>query len=106
MTRHQESLRALQHLGVDPACVSILGYPDRGLGALWGDHWLIETPFRSRYTLRCSSPYNGTLTPEAPYVGQALLADLTTLLQREKPTLCVYPHPLDAHGDHAVRRRL
>lgn len=101
-TRYLESLRALGHLGVDPACVSVLGFPDRGMAALWGDHWEIDSPFRSPFTSCTSSPYVASITPGAPYAGRALLADLLTLLNRVKPTLCIYPHPNDAHTDHSV----
>ena len=101
-TRRQESLRALAHIGVDPSNVSVLGYPDRGLAALWGEHWSREHPYRSPFTLQQASPYEGTLTPKAPYAGEALLDDLITLLKSVRPTLCVYPHPRDAHSDHSV----
>lgn len=100
--RRQESLRALGHIGLDPSCVSFLGYPDRGLGALWTEHWSRENPYRSPFTLQTASPYEGTLTPQAPYAGEALLQDLLFLLRSVRPTLCVYPHPRDAHSDHAA----
>ncbi len=35
LVRRQESLRALGHLGISPEQVTFLGYPDRGLAALW-----------------------------------------------------------------------
>lgn len=101
-TRRQESLQALDHIGVRPENVTVLGYPDRGLGALWGEHWSRDNPYRSPFTLQDSSPYPGTLTPKAPYAGEALLVDLMALLRSLRPTLVVYPHPRDAHGDHAA----
>jgi len=101
-TRRRESLRALGHIGVDPAHVTFLGYPDRGLAALWEQHWSREKPYRSPFTLQEASPYDGILTPRAPHAGEALADDLIALLRRLRPTLCVYPHPQDAHRDHAV----
>lgn len=102
LMRRRESLRALGHLGIDPDHVVFLGYPDRGLRALWGEHWRADAPYRSPFTHCCASPYEGTLTPAAPYTGEALLADLSTLLRSWRPTICVYPHPKDAHADHAA----
>lgn len=102
LVRRQESLRALGHLGISPEQVTFLGYPDRGLAALWRSHWHGGAPYRSRYTHCDASPYPGTLTPAAPYTGEALYSDLRTLLQRIQPTICLYPHPKDAHRDHAV----
>lgn len=100
--RYRESLRALEHLGVDTSCVIALGYPDRGLAALWGRHWSLAAPYRSPYTSCAASPYSESFTPGAPYAGEALLADLTAVLQKVRPTLCLYPHPHDAHTDHAA----
>lgn len=100
--RYRESVRALAYLGVDPSRVIALGYPDRGIAAMWGRHWHLEAPFRSRYTSCTASPYAESLTPGTPYAGEVFLSDLTTVLQRIKPTLCLYPHPHDAHTDHAV----
>ncbi len=97
-TRRRESLRALGHIGVDPAHVTFLGYPDRGLAALWEQHWSREKPYRSPFTLQEASPYDGILTLRAPHAGEALADDLIALLRRLRPTLCVYPHPQDATG--------
>lgn len=93
--RRQETLAATGALGLAPEQVSFLGYPDRGLAAMWQTHW--TKPYRSPYTRCESSPYR---TGAPPFTGQAFLAELIRLLDLHRPSLVVYPHPLDAHPDH------
>jgi LmbE family N-acetylglucosaminyl deacetylase len=100
--RQQESLDALAELGVGPRHVLFLSYPDRGLEALWGEHWDAERPFRSLYTGCDRSPYPRTFTPGAAYSGSSLLADLRTVLRRTKPSEIFVTHPADDHDDHAA----
>lgn len=100
--RSHESLRAMARLGVPPSAMTFLGYPDRGLWALWSQHWRRSNPYRSPFTYVDHCPYADVLTPEAPYAGEQLLADLMAILAEFRPTLLVYPHPKDAHGDHSA----
>lgn len=100
--RQQESVAALNELGVPDASVVFLGYPDRGLASLWEENWDPSAPFRSRYTGHTGSPYRRNYTPNAPYCGASLLADLSRLMETTRPTDIYVTHPADDHPDHAI----
>lgn len=98
--RQAESLDALRLLGVSEDQVAFLSYPDRGLPALWADHWSHLNPYRSPYSGASHSPYPRTYNPQAAYAGEDLLADLRSILASFRPDLVVFPHPSDIHPDH------
>jgi len=98
--RQQESLAALRLLGVKPAQVIFLSYPDRGTPALWNDHWVSDAPYRSPFSEGNKSPYPLTYDLHSVYAGQDYLADLTSILADYRPDLIVFPHPDDVHPDH------
>jgi len=99
--RQQESLRALAGLGLNASHVHFLGFPNNGLLALWRpEHWRYSQPYRSPYTGAVYSPYDHIVTPEAPYCGQQVLADLMAVLQQVRPTSIFVTAPQDVHPDH------
>ena len=98
--RFAESLAALNFLGIESHHVHRLGYPDRGLAKLCGDHWDSAHPFRSRYTKFDHVPYANALSPGAPYCGHSLVKDFQQLFQTLKPDQIYLPHPNDLHSDH------
>ncbi len=98
--RQEETLHALSHLGVDEEEVTFLGYPDRGLSAMWSVNWAADRPYRSARTGAQSSPYKNSRTPGAPYCGVALAADLEDVLRWASPATVYFPHPNDLHYDH------
>lgn len=98
--RQQEALKAASWLGVPSSRVIFLGYPDRGLAVLWGSHWDCQHPYTSPFTRLNRSPYAITFRPESRYCGADVLADVTALLRRERPTVVVLHHPEDTHRDH------
>ncbi|MFO8033926.1 MAG: PIG-L family deacetylase [Candidatus Bipolaricaulota bacterium] len=98
--RQEETLHALSHLGIDEDEVAFLGYPDRGLSALWNTHWSADRPYKSPRTGARSSPYTTSRTPNAPYCGVALAADLEDVLRWSAPATVYLPHPNDLHYDH------
>lgn len=100
--RQQELIRALQRLGVAENRVLFLGYPDRGLKALWTDHWDSAQPYPSHYTGRDHSPYSNSFRLNAPYAGEAVVNDLAAILAEYQPTMILSPHPADEHPDHAA----
>lgn len=98
--RQQETLKALQQLGVKSHQVFFLGYPDRGTPQLWLQHWSRENPYTSPYTRTSRSPYHLTFNSAAVYAGEDLLGDIRSLIETYQPDLIVYPHPADVHPDH------
>lgn len=100
--RQQETANAVNALGLPAADLHFLGYPDRGLLALWNDHWTPDQPFVSPYTRCDHSPYLRTDHPRACYCGQGLLEDVLATLKAYRPTRVTVTHPSDDHGDHAA----
>lgn len=98
--RQQESLAAIQMLGVSPDQVIFLGYPDRGTPEMWNDYWSASKPYHSPYSKAAQSPYQNTYNPQSVYAGEDYLADLRSILVSYQPDLIVYPHPNDVHPDH------
>lgn len=99
--RQQESIKALGHVGLKPRQVSFLGYPNNGLLALWQtEHWGRTRLYRAPNTRATRCPYENSVTREAAYCGEQLLADLTRVLREVRPTMVFVPHPLDIHPDH------
>lgn len=100
LQRQKETLAALRTLGLPDSCVTFLGYPDRGVAGMWLTYRTPDNLFRSRYTRRSHSPYPNSFRPNAPYCGEALLADLKAIIKSYRPTTIYYPHPSDQHSDH------
>ena len=100
--RQQEARAALGKLGLTSRDITFLGYPDRGLMALWNHHWSPERPYTSLYTGASRSPYKVAFNPGAAYCGQTLLEDLKRVLRNERPTDVYVTHPSDDHPDHCA----
>jgi LmbE family N-acetylglucosaminyl deacetylase len=100
--RQNETLQALHLLGVPENQIIFLGYPDRGLRAIWTDYWNSSQPYQSRYTGHDHSPYYNSYQKNAPYSGQTVLDNLEQLLLAFQPNLILSPHPADEHPDHAA----
>jgi LmbE family N-acetylglucosaminyl deacetylase len=98
--RQQESLNALEVLGLDPGQVIFLSYPDRGTPSLLLENWFRENPYFSPYSETTNSPYRVTYNPNLVYAGEDLLEDLISILDGYRPDLILYPHPDDVHADH------
>jgi LmbE family N-acetylglucosaminyl deacetylase len=100
LVRHQEALNATAALGLKPEAVTFLGYPDFGTLRIWLEHWRNREPLRAMMTERNAVPYTTALSPNAPYRGESILADLTTVLRDFKPTKIVVSDPGDQNPDH------
>lgn len=100
--RQQEARRALVHLGVYRDAIHFLGYPDRGLTALWNQYWSPERPYVSPYTRTSRSPYPNAYREGAIYCGADLLQDIQAILLAARPTDVYVTHPSDDHPDHAA----
>jgi len=96
--RQAESRAGMQSLGLPPENVSFLGFPDRGMSALWQKNWSNDKPYRSPTT-----GLTGVTQPdgsEAIYTGEEFLGLVRQTLRDFQPDAVIIPHPRDAHADH------
>ena len=98
--RRQESVKAMTRLGLTENDVVSLGYPDRGTLEVMTRHWDQAGPFRSALAKAEKVPYQGAMSPGAPYSGESILKDLERILSDYKPTKIFVSHPADANRDH------
>ncbi|GHF33906.1 LmbE family N-acetylglucosaminyl deacetylase [Deinococcus metalli] len=97
-TRVGEARRAAAVLGVPAQRTYMLGYPDGGLFRLFTTNFTV--PYTAPRTRADAVYVTGALTPDAPFTGQALEADLTRVLDRVQPDVVLAPAPQDFHTDH------
>ena len=98
--REAEARNAGGALGVDSDSLMFLGYPDRGVLRLLFDYYDPQTPWRSKFTGANAVVYDDAVDPGAPYLGENLVKDFNSVLDRVKPTLVLAPSPQDTHPDH------
>ncbi|MDI6871470.1 MAG: PIG-L family deacetylase [Bacillota bacterium] len=98
--RQQETLAALNSLGLPSSAVTFLGFPDRGTAAEWENHWRKSNPYTSRYTKLSHSPYHNSYVTGAPFSGAALAEEIMQLIREFNPDTIILPHPNDLHPDH------
>ena len=97
--RMEEARHAARQLGLSPADLIFLGYPDR---RLWQMALAEGRTVRSPTTSCDHVPYADAWRPGAPYSAPALVEDLRRLIADFQPTHIFVPHPLDDHPDHMV----
>ena len=100
LVRHDEAIAAAGVLGLQADQLTFLGYPDFGTLNIWYAHWNDRPAFRSMFTRVTEVPYANAFRPGAPYKGEEILADLTTVLRDFKPTKVFLSHPADHNPDH------
>ena len=98
--RLRESRAAVRRLADEQVRVQVLGFPDGGLVTLLHAHWRRTHPERSRTTGVAAPPYPEALDPNVAYDGADLQRELRHLMRETRPTMVVFPHPLDKHPDH------
>ena len=99
--RRNESLRALNALGVPADHVISLGYPDGGVHAMWQPpHWSPAQPYRSPHSGKDHNPYPTSFSPGAPYCGAQVVRDLLRVIEGTPPTAIFTTAPFDVHRDH------
>lgn len=96
--RQEESINALQILGVPRENIIFLGYPDHNLKKLLTTNW--NKPLQSAYTKTAYSPYRDSFQPNAPYTGANLERNLQDILDKYSPTLIIAPSKDDKNPDH------
>ena len=98
--RQNEALTVLESLGLRTEQIVFLGYPDRGLGAMWWRYWSADMPFSSRTTRSVASPYSYGYEISSNYTAESVLRNLTEIFDTFQPTAILSPHPQDTHSDH------
>jgi LmbE family N-acetylglucosaminyl deacetylase len=99
-TRREEALAAQGILGVTPEQVVFLGYPDGGGLEIFEQHWGESEPYRALLSGQNSVIYTFTQTPNAPFKGDSIVADLKQVVNDFQPTKIFTSHPGDVHPDH------
>ncbi len=98
--RRQESLAAMEYLGMDPSDVLSLGYPDFGTMEIFQKYWTDVKPFRSMLSRVVMVPYETAYAPGSPYMGESILRDLKRIVYEYKPSKIFVSHPADINRDH------
>lgn len=97
--RAQEARRATAALGVAPADVVFLGFPDAATKILWTTNFDADQPLLGPNGAS-AVPYPFAFQPHAPYTGAELLGELEDIVRTVKPTTVIYPDGGDANRDH------
>lgn len=98
--RQQESIAALEKVGLYQNNIIFLGYPDSGIDELL--HKYYNQPYLSPYTKQSSSPYSNSYHENVLYTGQNLASDISNIIKIFSPTVIVAPSSDDSHPDHAA----
>jgi LmbE family N-acetylglucosaminyl deacetylase len=99
-TRREEAMAAQGILGVTPEQVVFLGYPDGGGLEIFQQHWGESEPYRALLSGQDSVVYTFTQTPNAPFKGESIVADIKQVVRDFQPTKIFTSHPGDVHPDH------
>lgn len=99
--RLREARAAMRQLDHDRIRLQLLGFPDGGLDGLLRAHWQRSNPGRSATTGASDPPYDSeAIDPDVPYDGADLRHELGNVIREARPTIVVFPDPLDTHPDH------
>jgi len=98
--RRQESIEATSTLGLNKQDLIFLDYPDSGIRKIFVGHWGEGNEYKDFLTGLYRVEKRGDITLNAPYIGDAILADIEYVIREFKPTKIFCSHPLDLHRDH------
>ncbi|HEY3248286.1 MAG TPA: PIG-L family deacetylase [bacterium] len=98
--RQQESIAALERLGLARSQIVFLGFPDRGLNELLEAHWVRTDPYTSPFTRASNPPYAGAYRRDITYSGEDLHRVLADIVETMRPTMVLFHSDLDEHADH------
>jgi len=103
--RQQEVLTAIATLGLSPADVTFLSYPDAGLDRIYQatSDTVITQPFTQKnqtYSLIAQDYHTRAHGTPAPYRRQAVLDDVTELIRALQPSQIYVTDDADTHADH------
>lgn len=98
--RSQETVKAMNYLGLKKDDIIFLGYPDFGTMEMLLRYWGDTAPFKSMLAKVNKVSYPEALSQNAPFVGESILKDLKTVLRDFRPTKIFVSHSADTNRDH------
>ena len=98
--RMEESLEALEHIGLKRDQVTFLGLPDGGSGEIWFRHVHAENPFLSIYLAVDHAPYEQVFEQNLAYARDSVIDAVKRLITQLHPAAVATPHPDERHVDH------
>lgn len=98
--RMEESVEALEHIGVKLDQVTFLGLPDGGSGEIWFHHIQAVNPFLSIYLAVDHAPYEQAYEPNLPYARDSVIQAVERLITQFHPAMIAVSHPDERHVDH------
>lgn len=117
--RRQEAINAMKVLGVvsnnfnsseqksigaekflEKNNLIFLGYPDFETLNIWEKYWNKNIGLFDKMTYTSSVPYEEAFSYGAKYNSIDILNDLEEIFSYYKPTVVIYPSPLDRNSDH------
>jgi len=98
--RRRETMRAMVSIGVNPADIIFLGYPDFGTLEMFTKYWGNITPYRGLFTRVSKVSYQEAMSVGVSYTGDSVLRDIEKIIAGFKPTKIFVSHPGDINRDH------
>ncbi|WAM34001.1 PIG-L deacetylase family protein [Caldicellulosiruptor morganii] len=98
--RQNETIHALEDLGVDRKDIIFLGYPDRGLRYLWEKYFDSKVSYFNSLTRTFHSPYSNSYEKNVQYKGVNVVRNIESIIKSFAPDLIIYPYSRDQHPDH------
>ncbi|MFA5099994.1 MAG: PIG-L family deacetylase, partial [Candidatus Omnitrophota bacterium] len=98
--RGKETMAAMKFLGVGEHDVNYMGYPDFGTMEILTKYWDAKQPYRSMLPRVQEVSYQNAMSVGAPFTGESILRDISTVLLAFKPTKIFVSHPADTNRDH------
>jgi LmbE family N-acetylglucosaminyl deacetylase len=98
--RRSESTEAMRFLGLTPAHLIFLGFPDNGTLEIWKEHWDDQPPLHSLLTNTTRVPYPDAAAYNRVYKGEEIVSAIKDQLLEFKPTRIFVTHPVDSNPDH------
>ncbi len=98
--RMEESMEALEHIGLTRDHVIFLGLPDGGSGAIWSEHIKVSNPFLDIYLATDHAPYESMFKPNLPFARDAVIDAVKQIITEFHPAMIGTSHPDERHVDH------
>ncbi|MGB9679247.1 MAG: PIG-L deacetylase family protein [Thermoanaerobacteraceae bacterium] len=102
LKRQQETINAMELLGLRRENIIFLGFSDGTMKFLWSQNWSKNFPKVSSTTKVNYVPYDTAYKKGISYTGQSVVEVLSEIIDNFKPTDIYYPVSDDMHPDHSA----